>query len=231
MAVCRAVVTLNKTNGIAEDGVQNVWHFSDDLVATGSMPSGTMDDIAANLAAFYVALDEKFSDSVSEVANAHTITVARLFPGSPGEGDDTLDSPSTVTTFTTPATSVQAPLPSEVAICLSMASFLSGLPEVSGSTRPRARRRGRVYLGPFSVDGIDSADGEARPGATLRTFILDAAEAMYDAMLADDATPVVYSRTAGAVYQVETYSIDNAYDTVRSRGPAPTVRTTRTVSP
>jgi hypothetical protein len=231
MAVARAVVTIAKTNGIAEDSIVNVWHFSDDLVASGNISTAIMTDIATHLGAFYTQLDEWFGDSMSEVASAHQVAVARLFPGSPGTGDDHVDSPAVVTAFTTPATSSQAALPSQCAITLSMAGFLSGLAEVSGDTRPRARRRGRVFLGPFSVNGMATTDGEPRPDAVIRAAILAAANTMYDACLADNATPVVYSRTAGAVYQVAEYSVDNRYDTIRSRGPAPTTRTSVTVSP
>lgn len=106
-------------------------------------------------------------------------------------------------------------LPAEVALCCSFqADPLSGTSQ--------ARRRGRVFLGPFLA--TDSTDG--RPNSALRTLVAASAS---DFIAASDASLtwnwVVYSPTADAVAVVRNGWVDDAWDTIRSRGPRPTTRT------
>ena len=104
----------------------------------------------------------------------------------------------------------------EVAICLSY---------YSGQNRPR--RRGRLYLPPGLMTTLSL--NSPRPTTTLR----DKAGALAP-ILADlggvDVDWSVFSRVDGVARPVSNWWVDDAWDVQRSRGLAPTVRTTGTVS-
>lgn len=119
-------------------------------------------------------------------------------------------------------------IPSEVACRLSMNADLTGVAEEGPlDTRPRARRRGGFYLGPFNQAALAGQNTvPARPAPTMISSALAAADFyLHDAAVADDWDPVVWSRTDWSVRPVVRYSMDDAFDTIRSRGPAQTTRT------
>lgn len=121
-------------------------------------------------------------------------------------------------------------LVNEVAVCLSFrGAYESGL--------PNARRRGRVYIGPLA-EGAQGPSTPKRPSDNIRTALLAGAQALKGAL---DGTPwdwVVYSPTtagispgaAGAGFPVVQAWVDDAFDTQRRRGVAPTMRTTAVIS-
>lgn len=111
-------------------------------------------------------------------------------------------------------------LPGECALCLSFQAQ-----RISGQSQ--ARRRGRVYLGPFgSVANVSST---GRPDSTMITTILAGAEALRTAMGSTIASWVVISQpkpTMPITSSVVTGGwIDNAWDTQRRRGLQPLTRT------
>lgn len=110
-------------------------------------------------------------------------------------------------------------IPEEVAVCLSFAAD-----PVSG--QPMRRRRGRVYLGPFTTSSldVDATTGRPIPNPNMVTTIALAAEGL---LAANDAgmSWAVWSRAAGALYAVTNGWIDNAFDTQRRRGADATART------
>lgn len=117
--------------------------------------------------------------------------------------------------FSTP---VLTPLPSEVALCLSFRG-----PYVSGE--PKARRRGRVYVGPLAVTVSEGAANGARPASGVPAFFSDAVEALTAVLTAEGLLHCVWSRSDDTFYPVVEYWVDNAFDTQRRRGIAPTART------
>lgn len=238
MAIIKATVRLRKTGFLPVDDIINVWHFQS-LVELDATISAK---IAEGLELFYRPIYPLFSGMmVRQALLAGSVQTATVTPGSAGPSDDvvsrvfdTHDIPA-VTAF--PAAMVgTSNYPAEVAICLSFRGDIEGVPEESGSTRPAARRRGRLYLGNFNTGaGGTALTSEARPlhGTTLTDdVILDA----YDAMLAllitvpKSVLHIVYSPTAAAQHVVTQTSVDNAFDTVRSRGVAPNLRETRAVA-
>jgi hypothetical protein len=106
-------------------------------------------------------------------------------------------------------------LPSEVALCMSFQGA------VVGGTN-RARRRGRIYFGPLDVA---SSNGDGVPTDALRNTLVGAgARLTVDSQLTN-AVWSVYSPTDDALVHVDNGWVDNAFDTQRRRGEAPTVRT------
>jgi hypothetical protein len=100
--------------------------------------------------------------------------------------------------------------PQEVALCL---SFYAG--------RNLPRRRGRLYLGPFFAGEM-----AGRPSLTQQNRLLDLASDLAN-LGGADVSWRVYSPTDGGNYPVSNAWVDNAWDTQRSRGLAPTGRVLR----
>lgn len=109
------------------------------------------------------------------------------------------------------------PLPREVALCLSYyASRKVG--ETSYNYR---RRRGRLYLGPFTIYG---SEPDGSPVGSLLATVADAAERVLNT--SEPANWMQCSPTDGTYQSINGGWVDNAWDTQRSRGEAPTARTT-----
>jgi hypothetical protein len=106
-------------------------------------------------------------------------------------------------------------MPHEVALCFSFeAAHQSG--------EAQARRRNRVYVGPFNYDVADNA---GRPTLELQTMIYDSGMALKSAADASVSWEwVVWSGTNEEAYDVSHIWVDNSFDTQRRRGLAPTSR-------
>jgi hypothetical protein len=158
--------------------------------------------------------------------------VYSLLKGAPGAADDVavllVDD-----TFSTPNISQTSEAHvAEAALCLSMLASPQQVPEFQGIARPRSRRRGRAYIGGLNSTNAmsQSVNGGKRPTLAARDVILDAAVTLKTSLAAvplASAEMAVYSRTDGQMRPVTEIYVDDAYDTIRSRGLAPTTRTTR----
>jgi len=104
----------------------------------------------------------------------------------------------------------------DLALCVNFnAEYLSG--------QPSARRRGRVFLGPFASDMLDSATGRPK-AARLSTF-----QGVWDTFLtASQAASgwewAVHSPTDNLTRPVVAGWLDDTWDTMRSRDFFPSVR-------
>lgn len=124
-------------------------------------------------------------------------------------------SPAFVSTFTLGAASTASPIPSECAIVLSFHSDLVGVVEKSGATRPGARHRGRVFLGPWDRNAVNDSGAGAFVDLGLQANILAAASNFLSQVT---ETWVQWSRKDAVVRPVIAGFLDNAFDTQRSRG-------------
>jgi hypothetical protein len=116
-------------------------------------------------------------------------------------------------------------LPAEVAVCLSFkAAPVAGV-------NPQSLR-GRIYLGPLADYALNQAgdDAHSRPRPSLITAMLDAAVALKTQLADAGGQWVIASRKRQEYHEVVEVSVDNAWDTQRRRGHAPTVRTVRGVA-
>jgi len=105
-------------------------------------------------------------------------------------------------------------LPAEVALCLSFQAE-----KVSGE--PQARKRNRIYLGGFK----SSANVNGRPANELIQVMLFSAEEMLQAATNSISVNwIVWSTAANTWHLVESGWVDNAWDSQRRRGLAPTQR-------
>lgn len=109
------------------------------------------------------------------------------------------------------------PLPHEVALVMSFqATAISGTPQ--------AQRRGRIYLGPLSTNVLTPASLDARPTGGFINAVKGAGSFLWSESDADWDW-VVHSSIAGDATVVGGW-VDNAFDSQRRRGTAPTVRST-----
>jgi hypothetical protein len=116
-------------------------------------------------------------------------------------------------------------LPTEVACCISYASAA-----VSGI--PAARRRGRVYIGPLASASLTVVSGKTVITSTVRAALASAADGLRVNSNLDQVPWCVYSPTTAtfpgdlaAAHTVTHGYVDDAFDTVRSRGSDATTRT------
>lgn len=203
MTTLRAQVTLNPA-AAAEDRYINTWHFD---VSPGSTSGVAAPLVNTALNTFYQAIDVWFSVLLSgAVPNVKYYDLADPMPRQP-----ILE--TTLTALSTAGTT----LPPELAICLSYkADYVSG--------SPSARRRGRIYLGPWEATANTSSTG--RPSTTVIGVITTAATNLLTASdSAAEWTWAVYSRVDADIRLVSSGWVDNEWDIQRRRGHSSAART------
>lgn len=207
--------------GTPEDDIINVWHFDSDQTFAEDA-----DDVVGRLRTFYQAIDDViFPPRIASTAAVKVYDLADPEPRIPGLEDTIALTPSLNT----------EPIPNEVAICLSMkASPVSGF-------NPQ-RLRGRIFLGPISGEALELTGSRVRVTATARTAIVNAAVTLATGPDAGDGRLAVFSPTthtelggtAGdlpdSFNDVTEVWVDNAPDTIRSRGEKADTRTTGAIS-
>lgn len=237
-----AVATLNPASGIPKDAVVNTFSV---VSAAGLNPTDG-GHLTTLLTRFYAnstsvghAVGDYLSDSVSRALSAHTwdlYDISGHLDGSPH------GSPFFSDTFTLPAGAVSpVRMPSEAAIALTLRgtgwqTALANVPGPpagpAGDTHPRARKSGRIFLGPLSATANASfvaTGGEAVVNPTVVTAILDAIQDVQTQLVAttEQMSLAIWSRKAAGLTAISHAQVDNAFDTQRRRGIAATTRVTR----
>lgn len=225
MAVAlQAKVTLKSLSGIPADNVVNTFAFYKGT----SIDSTERSAIATAIADFYRSPGPSRTNCVadwlgwqlSRGAQACEIDIYEAVTGGMG-------SPLSSHTFTLNGDLSDSNLPAECAVTLSFHADLSGVAEEAGATRPKARRRGRIYLGPLTNAAVTN-DSNHVPyvNATLMADVAAAAEQLIDDSAAAGVPWAVWSRTDNLLRPVVGGWVDDAFDTIRSRGHSPTTRVT-----
>ncbi len=235
MSNYRVQAALGNVNGIDEDRMVNVFHVRTPA-EVGDGTAVVAQEIVFRFATFYQDIQALFSgETVSAVVGAHTMKVYRLITGAPGAADDSSVLLVDDTFSTTGVAGGAQSLVNEAAVALSLQANPQAVPEFEGIARPRSRRRGRAYLGglAFTTGEVVPGSGGRRPTAFTRNLLVNsfatlatALEGMVFGPAGTAAEVCVYSRTDGVLRPVTEVFVDNAYDTIRSRGLAPTLRTT-----
>ena len=163
-------------------------------------------------------IETHYSNQIDRGTDKMQVTFTDLTGHLDGTG---LGSPDFVSTHDLPAAS-GSPAPEEVAAVLSFKADTAGLLEVSGATRPKSRRRGRLYLGPLNTGTFATAGAGVFLALAFQGTILGAAENF----LAQVPEWSVWSRADAAVHPVVDGWLDNAFDTQRRRGVRANGRTT-----
>jgi len=226
-----AQVVLPSANGLPEDACVNTFAFESDAVT----PVVGAVAVANRLVQFYNTLHGAGPPTNTTVSGCIATSISRAVAGarinvynlgnpiSLPLGSPILSSPWTVGEIG------DEEVISEAAVCLSYHADLTDIPEEVGTTRPRARRRGRLYIGPIRSSLVTELDGSERrrPNAFLMNTWTEAGR-----FLAIGADPrwMVWSREDNVLRKVTGGFVDNAFDTQRRRGPAAGLRLTFTDS-
>lgn len=205
MTILRCQVSFPSfAGGVGFDGYVNTWH----AVVT-STPVAAATDFKADLLTFYTSFNSSQPNALIDFANGRFKAYNLSDPEPRAPIYDVAFNPGTG--------SATAPLPPECAICVSFQGD-----KVSGT--PQARRRGRVYLGPWHTTANTTA-GRILPAT--QTVLHDAAAALKtNATGSTDYSWVVYSRVAGSTTVVTNGWVDNDWDIQRRRSNNPTTRST-----
>lgn len=195
--------------GLPSDVSINTWAFD-----TGGLGTTTpaLTSIVSGLSAFYDEVTPLYSELMGGDITFKAYDLADPEPRAPV---GTIVSPW-------PGGAGSNPLPEEVAFCLSFQAV-----EASGS--PMARRRGRVYLGPFGTTAAGETAGRSAPDAAVGLACQAGIEAAHTIWDTGETPHCVWSRVDDVFRPVVSYFYDNAWDTQRRRGPRPTSRTTFSV--
>lgn len=201
MALYRVQVELAPANNNPDDKVVNTFHtIADDETAVQLF--------ITQLTTFYAAIDQIMSSLLA--TSGHRVRVYNL-------ADDKPRAPVIDQVFTAITAPAANTLPPEVALCISFQA-----PQQSGV--PQARRRGRVFLGPWGTAFVTSASG--RPNSTNLATISTALQNLLDASQAATTWAwAVYSPTAGQAIEVTSAWVDDEFDIQRRRGRERTTRT------
>lgn len=111
------------------------------------------------------------------------------------------------------------PFPHEVALCLSYTAAED--PDLA-----TPRRRGRIFIGPL---GNVATISNGRPGNALKDTLLDFGESLAAIGTGGNTTWKLHSRSDNVTAKIEAIYCDDAWDTQRRRGLAPTAREVRDV--
>lgn len=208
MSVVRAQVAIDHSSALPEDVVVNTFHFA---TATPPVPA-ELANITDALSDFYRAASPGGSVGTlmqymsRELGTNAKIRLYNLDDPEPRVPLTVIDMP-----WSPPAS--DNALPEEVALCLSFHGT-----QVSG--QDQKNKRGRVYIGPINGNA-NTISG--RPTAALIARLVAGA----DALMSDpDTNWGVWSPTTLAFHTITGGWVDDAFDTIRSRGQAPLARST-----
>lgn len=202
--VMRAMWIWQGKSGLPEDRFVNTFYFERESLATYVASAGAVRNI---LEAFYTGVSAA-GTRLTDYINGAALSGAQLRVYDLGEAP-----PRTPTIFTPTVTlgTSTAVLPHECAVTLSLATAKKG-----------PRGRGRIYLGPLTTAAGQVTTGVMRPVQSLRDCLADRSEDMMGST--EDAAWAVLSRMDGEISQVTGGYVDDAFDTQRRRGIAPTSR-------
>ena len=234
-----AVVELPFSSGLPKDKSVNTFAIAEAGGHSGLEAAyvSAISGIYTNASAYLGGLPfgSLISRVVSRAANACSVKLYDItdhLDGSPH------GSPYYTGTFTMATHGADPGMPEEVALCVTLealgrsAQFVEvpdGTDPDAAPDRPRQTYTGRVYFGPFTTQAAGNASGYfVRPLAAttdaLRTAIVAAADAIDTA--SDDTSALgVWSRKRRWIRGVEYVRTDDAFDTQRRRGGAPTAVT------
>jgi hypothetical protein len=237
-----AQVTLIAASGLAEDDVVNTFAF---ITPGGFDPVADIDDIALPLNSFYNGANASGNSITSQLGPSRSRAAGGMkvdlydidghLDGSP-HGSPVATTSFPIDEIVDLGELAERSLPEEVALAISLRA--NGWEEAAveqsdggdagaALDRPRQRRTGKLYIGPFIVAVVRSGLTVARPSTELITDLLDASERLFDQASVNSCIWSVWSRTDATLRSLTDVQVDDAFDTQRRRGVDAAARTTR----
>lgn len=191
-------------SAVTADTVTNTFTW----VSAGEPSSGQFDTVRDAIKSFYSSLKPYMTPAINWAAVRMVTECLDDVKPRVARRDETV----TVT-----GTEGTDPGPAELAICLSFRKT------PASGTNPR-RRRGRVYLGPWSASNV----GGARPSHTLASVILGAASTLDSAIsgIGSGWYLAIGHADESAGYDIDEFYVDDAWDIQRRRGLKPSTKWT-----
>lgn len=224
MGVAHVTVTLAHTSNLPRDAVVNSFTF---ITPAVPISVADVDNIEAALNKFYGGVHLTQSQTLGSYLGAQlnraVLPMMRTYDITDAQNGQDAGSPIDLREMDPlPGTGDPDVLPSEVALALSFHSAFNEDLEFGPGSRPRARDRGRIFLGPLrqNVCVVGTAN-RAVPQGAFQSNVLLAAQGLRDDI---DTSWSTWSRIAGKVQPVTVVSVDDAFDTVRRRGERPTAK-------
>lgn len=230
--IIQAQVRIPRISGLPEDITTNTFHF----LHSGTPVAADFDALAARLEAFYENTATGETIPVRQFFNSLLLTEDVQVRFYDAENPD-VGGPLAVRDFTVDWTGTGS-FPEEAAICLSY----KAAPVVDV---PPARLRGRIFIGPVASDSSEIVSGTVRVKETWRTaltasakeFLMDSAGDPWVVFSRGKGTAAMGSTTPTATADWTPFTAeinqtwcDDAFDTIRSRGPKATARTVSTAA-
>jgi hypothetical protein len=213
-------------SGLPEDDIVNTWYFATNPTVTTTAAATELADAVCD---FYDSTHGSTGAVRTYIAETqmaplrHHVKVYDMLQAKPrapiyerNDANGTANNTGTA-------------MPSELAVAMSYRGELA-------SGIDMARRRGRIFLGPLNatVMDVDTATNVSRPPAAFRDAIIGAAGGMRTRVRTAGWEWVLLSTTnwvegeglfGPGVHVIRQVSVDNAFDIIRKRGKAPSVRT------
>lgn len=219
--VVRAQAIWKGASGLPEDLYVTTWHF---VRSTGGVESAAdqSSEVSERLREWWlepVAPNARCpADFIPSAITGRGLTIRTYDLGQPAgtSSGSVPDRIPTIYNFPTTKGSAANALPEEVAVTN---SFFA--------TRNSPRTRGRVFVGPLTVEAVELVAGVARVSAECRKVLIDNTKRLaIEQGVGDSMNFGVLSPTDGEVRAVTNGWVDNAFDTIRSRGTKASLRNT-----
>jgi hypothetical protein len=217
----RVTVTIPRDTALPGDESTNTFHFR--TLTGGVFTAAQAADVAEALRKFYFVLAPGATDTIasrmSAVNQPNLVTAAFYDLTTPAPRV-----PYAVIPLLPGAGMLATPQAEEVAVALTIQAA-----PVSGQNQ--RNRRGRIFLGPLGTGMVTIIGGRARVNVSFRSSVVAAAVKLQQDIRAIGANFdwIVWSPTTQQEHVVDSGWVDDAFDTIRSRGPAPTERTSFTI--
>jgi hypothetical protein len=224
MPTAHATVTLPHRSGLARDNVINSFTFD----SVDPLTADIFDEIRDALEEFYNATSAEVLVQVGRYINSSisrsSAPIVRIYDVSGHMSGAPAGSPVGTRAFAAalPSSASEIGLPNEAAVCLTMAADFGSDVEFGPGTRPRARDRARVYIGPLNVTAAQTTLGITRPDVDMRNNLAQSGIRL--ARRFATVNLVVWSRAAASTKTVTHVWVDDAFDSQRRRGERPTSR-------
>lgn len=202
--IYRVQVMIPRNTNLPEDVVVNTFHF----VRNGTAEGAFLDEVDNLIEAAYTEWRNVLGNNA--VLTGLTWKYYDLSDPEPRAPVSTRGT----TAITNPT---DDPLPSECAAVVTWkAAAVSGVPS--------GRLQGRTYIGPLDRSTQSASDRDRLDSSAYNALALGAEALITSTVLDFDEGLAVYSRADDAARLVTNGWVDNAYDTQRRRGKAPTAR-------
>lgn len=166
----------------------------------GLWTTNTGDDVAAALTKFQTAVAAMWaSDLDAYISDQVAYTAQKVVSVDPSSGKQIARADGVATDA---GANTGETLPPQIAVAVSLRTALA--------TRAG---RGRFYLPPFAVDQVLNG----RLVSATQTDVLDQAKQMFDSLVANSHTPVIFHRTAASTTPITTIAVGDVFDTQRRR--------------